>query len=81
MKNLFIWIAGFLSEDAGKASQKRLISLSLTMVICYMLISSYRHGTTIDIYLLITVFGFIASLLGMTYIPTRKQDVSAQDSK
>ena len=74
LKKILKWFAGFLSEDSGKASQKRLQALALLVVLCYKFAQGKLTSDNIDVYILITVFGYIAALLGMSYIPTRKEE-------
>ena len=73
-RKLLVWGTTFFEEDNGKASQKRIISFMLAIVLCYHAVKiSYTESTE----LLITIFSFIAVLLGMTYIPTRKQETES----
>ena len=69
-RSLLKWSVGFFKEDDGKPSQKRLQAFGLGIVLAY---HSIKHPENTE--LLITLFGFIAILLGMSYIPTRKTDV------
>lgn len=69
-RNLLKWSLGFFKEDSDKPSQKRLQAFGLGIVLSY---HSFKHPENTE--LLITLFGMIAVLLGMSYIPTRKSDV------
>ena len=69
-RNVLTWSLGFFREDSEKPSQKRLQSFMIGILLCY---HSITHPENTE--LLMTLFGFIAILLGMSYIPTRKSDV------
>lgn len=69
-RNVLKWSLGFFREDSEKPSQKRLQSFMIGIILCY---HSIKHPENTE--LLMTLFGFIAILLGMSYIPTRKSDV------
>lgn len=68
-RNVLKWSLGFFKEDSDKPSQKRLQSFMLGCVLCYHAIVKPEQTES-----LIVLFSFIAVLLGMTYIPTRKTD-------
>ena len=63
------WCLGFFQEDNEKPSQKRIIAFMIAVILCF---HSIKHPDNSE--LLIQLFGFIAILLGMTYIPTRKKE-------
>jgi hypothetical protein len=68
LRKLLKWGTGFFQEDDGKPSQKRIIAFALGIVLCKHALTTLPTDSN---ELLITIFSFIAVLLGMTYIPTR----------
>lgn len=75
LRKLLKWATQFFEEDNGKPSQKRILAFLLGTVLCYHAIkSTYTDSPE----LLITLFSFVAVLLGMTYIPTRKDETSTK---
>lgn len=81
IRKLFAWAIKFFEEDSGKPSMKRIISFILGCTLCKVIFRSVEmiNEKTLDVtdacFLLGTIFSFIAVLLGMTYIPTRKESV------
>lgn len=73
------WIKSFFEEDHGKGSIKRVISVILIALFCYGVVHVIRNGineatTTFCEVVGGLIFGFVAVLLGLTYIPTRSKD-------
>lgn len=80
LRKLLSWAIKFFEEDSGKPSMKRILSAILGFTLCKVIFRSVDmiNAKTLDVtdacFLLGTIFSFIAVLLGMTYIPTRKDN-------
>lgn len=71
------YLKTMLEEDTGKVSAKRVIALLLALMIIFIdvrqaVVAPYNYEWLPVIELNIAIFGFIATLLALTYIPTRK---------
>lgn len=80
LRKLFIWILTFFEEYQGKASTKRFIAWVLTFSCADAIFQTIRTVPIKEwndsIYFLITIFGMIASLIAISYIPTRNSDIT-----
>ena len=63
MKNLIKWFAGFLEDQTGFASSKRLV-LYIFCFFMYMIVKGSLQGKQIDFEILYIVAGTIAFLVG-----------------
>lgn len=63
MKNLIKWFAGFLEDQTGSASSKRLV-LYIFCFFMYMIVKGNLQGKEIDFEILYIVAGTIAFLVG-----------------
>lgn len=77
LRKILVWLLTFFEEDNGKASMKRLICVVLAATCAHAIVHTIRNFQIAEwsngIYFLITIFGMIASLLSLTYIPSRKE--------
>jgi|GEM_PF-4830107 hypothetical protein len=76
IKKLAQWILSIFEEDNGKASMKRILCVPAFAIVAYIVIHCLRNGISIKEYTypISLLLGFIATLLGMTYIPSRNTD-------
>lgn len=82
IRKFAMWFLTFFEEDNGKASTKRIICWILAIV-CAKAGLQVIYNVPVEkwsdsIYFLITIFGMIASLLAVAYIPSRNPSEKQQ---
>jgi len=75
LRAFIVWFLTFFEEDNGKASTKRVVVWALSGVLVYALVHMVKSVPIADwtnsLGLIGVIWGFITTLLGLTYITTR----------
>ena len=81
LRKFLKWTLNIFEEDNGKSSEKRIIVIplvwsliTLTIPHCSAAIDAHTITVTDACYLIGTHAGIILTLLGLNYIPTRKEE-------